>query len=48
MRRTNWKRSMGVFLYDRQIGGRRFAAAKKSFQEVFRTLQGERRGTPKK
>ncbi len=36
------KRSIGVFLYDRQLGGKYFAAAKKSFQEVFKILQGER------
>ncbi len=42
MRMKNLKRSVGIFLYDRQLGGRKFAAAKKSLQEVFRTLQAER------
>lgn len=41
MRAKNWKRSVGLFLYDRQPGGKRFAAARKSFQEVYRALQGE-------
>ena len=42
MRMRNLKRSVGLFLYDRQISGRYFRTAKKSFQEVFQTLQGER------
>lgn len=36
------KQSLGLFLYDKQIGSRQLSAAKKSFQEVSRTLQGER------
>lgn len=37
------KRSLGVFLYDRQIGSKQLNNFRKSFQEVSKTLQGERR-----
>lgn len=42
MRVKNIRHSIGVFLYDRQLGGKKLDTAKKSFQEVFKTLQGER------
>lgn len=37
------KQSLGVFLYDRQIGSKQLNNFRKSFQEVSKTLQGERR-----
>ncbi len=43
MRMRGWRRSLGIFLYDRQLGGKKFAAARRSFQEVFKTLQAERK-----
>lgn len=42
MSRNKWKNNIGVFLYDRQKGGKFIAAFKKSFAEVSKTLQGER------
>ncbi len=41
MRSHGWKRQVSFFLYDRQIGGKRIAQMKKSFQEVSHILQGE-------
>lgn len=43
MRMRKLKRSIGLFLYDRQISGKYFNTARKSFREVFQTLQGERK-----
>lgn len=43
MRPNKWKRSIGLFMYDRQGIGTKFLAMKKSFQEVSRILQGERK-----
>lgn len=43
MRMKNWKRSVGIFLYDRQLGGKYFATARKSFREVLKILCTERR-----
>lgn len=37
------KQRLGILLYDKQIGSKQLSAARKSFQEVSKTLQGERR-----
>ncbi|EET59701.1 hypothetical protein BRYFOR_08317 [Marvinbryantia formatexigens DSM 14469] len=36
------RRSLGLLLYDKQIGSKQLSAARKSFQEVSKILQGER------
>ena len=41
MRKYGWKSKLSLFLYDRQIGGKRMTQMKKSFQEVSHVLQGE-------
>lgn len=41
MRKYGWKSQISLFLYDRQIGGKRMTQMKKSFQEVSHVLQGE-------
>ena len=40
MRKYGWKNQLSLFLYDRQIGGKRMTQMKKSFQEVSHVLQG--------
>ncbi len=42
MKQGKIKQSLGRFLYDKQIGSKQLSTARKSFQEVAKTLQGER------
>lgn len=43
MRMKKMQRKIGFFLYDRQVSGKYFSTARKSLQQVFQTLQGERK-----
>lgn len=43
MRKNNWARCVGLFLYDRQFCGKWLICARKSFQEVCHILKGERK-----
>lgn len=42
MGRNKWKNNIGIFLYDRQKGGKFIAAFKKSLSEVAKGLQSDR------